>query len=308
MSKHDLDLANDTGANFRADANAALQALGSQQSGTSDPTTMYPYERQARTDTGVINRRNAANSGWLLADTLAEAFVIARTSNTVLTLANHMCTINVTSGTFTQTFSAVSGLPDNWWVGYRNSGTGVITLDPNSSELIDGATSITLNPGESCIIQSSGSAFITIGRARSVVRPAFSAAINAATSMTQNTFVKMAFNAEDFDTNSDYDATTNYRFTCSIAGNYQINLLATLSAISDEKNWIVAIYKNGSLFKQNGGQINGSGGAAEIASDMSVVVNLAVGDYLEAYGYNTDVAQVLSTTTAKSNFSGFKID
>lgn len=306
MSAHDLVIDNQTAPNFRSDINAAFAAIGGQQSATTDPSAMLPYERQARTDLGVFRRRNAANSSWILDGTLAETFGIARSSNTVLTLANHLCVINAT-GTFTQTISAVSGLPDGWGVFFRNSGTGVHTIDPNASETIDGATSITVNPGEGFWIFSTGSVFITLGRARAVVRPAFSAAINAATSMTQNTFTKMAFNAEDFDTNSDYDASVNYRLTCSIAGMYQINLLATLSAISNQQGWVVAIYKNGGLWKQNG-TINGSGGVAEISTDLSFVMALVAGDYIEGYGFNTDVAQVLSTTNAKSNFSAFKID
>lgn len=52
----------------------------------------------------------------------------------------------------------------------RNSaGTGVITLDPNGAETIDGAATLALNPGDCCIFQSTGSAWKTLSRTYSGV-------------------------------------------------------------------------------------------------------------------------------------------
>lgn len=163
MSTHDLNIANDTNPNVRADLNLALAALGSQQAGTADPSTMYAYERQARTDLGQIRRRNAANSGWVIDATLAETKLIARAADTILAGANHECVI-VGTGSFTQTITAAATLGDGWWVGYRNDGSGVIVLDANGSEQIDGATTITLNPGDGCILRCDGTGFKTLGR------------------------------------------------------------------------------------------------------------------------------------------------
>jgi hypothetical protein len=119
----------------------------------------------ADTTTGLLKQRNAANTGWLVRGTLAETFVIARSSDTILGVGDHGRVIIATS-TFTQTVTAAATLGDNWYVGYRNDGTGVITLDPNASETIDGGTTITLQPGEACFIFCNGTAFKTIGRRR----------------------------------------------------------------------------------------------------------------------------------------------
>jgi len=59
-----------------------------------------------------------------------------RTSNTILGTADQSKLIDVTSGTFTQTFSAAATLGDGWFAYVGNSGTGYVTLDPNSSETI----------------------------------------------------------------------------------------------------------------------------------------------------------------------------
>jgi hypothetical protein len=86
--------------------------------------------------------------------------VSSRTSNTILGSSDNSTLINVTSGTFTQTISAVSGLAAGWYCYYRNTGTGVVTIDPNSSELIGGVTTAVCNPGDIWLIQSTGTAFL----------------------------------------------------------------------------------------------------------------------------------------------------
>lgn len=67
--------------------------------------------------------------------------------------------IDCTAGTFVLSFSACATLGANWATYIRNSGTGVITLDPNGSEAIDGVATLTLNPGASVLIQCDGSTF-----------------------------------------------------------------------------------------------------------------------------------------------------
>lgn len=79
-----------------------------------------------------------------------------RTSNTILAAADSGTLIDVTSGTFTQTFSAAATLGAQWWCFFRNSGTGDITLDPNGAETIDGLSSFIMYPGECRLMQCNG--------------------------------------------------------------------------------------------------------------------------------------------------------
>lgn len=65
MSQHDNIIDNQAGASFRADLNAALQAQASNQSGSTEPTTAYPYQFWADTGSGVLKMRNAANTAWI---------------------------------------------------------------------------------------------------------------------------------------------------------------------------------------------------------------------------------------------------
>lgn len=50
MSQHDMNLANQAGAPFRADLNSALQAIATGNSGTSRPATVFAGQRWIKTD------------------------------------------------------------------------------------------------------------------------------------------------------------------------------------------------------------------------------------------------------------------
>lgn len=85
-----------------------------------------------------------------------------RVANTILAAADLGTFIDITAGTFSQTFTAAATLADGWWCYIRNSGTGDITLDPNGAELIDGLATYIMYPGECRLVQCSGTAFTTI--------------------------------------------------------------------------------------------------------------------------------------------------
>jgi len=65
MAQHDYSIANQSGASFRSDLNNALSAIVSQNSGTSEPSTMYAYQMWADTTNGVMKLRNSANNAWI---------------------------------------------------------------------------------------------------------------------------------------------------------------------------------------------------------------------------------------------------
>lgn len=65
MSQHDYNIANGGGAAVRADLNNALQAILSQNSGATAPTTTKPFMLWYDTANGLIKMRNAADNAWL---------------------------------------------------------------------------------------------------------------------------------------------------------------------------------------------------------------------------------------------------
>lgn len=67
------------------------------------------------------------------------------------------------AGTFN--LPAISSLSSGWFIGFRNNGTGVLTMTPVSPTLINKQTTIIANPGDSGYIfyDESSSGFITVG-------------------------------------------------------------------------------------------------------------------------------------------------
>ena len=85
MSQQDFDIATadaNSGPSMRAAINAELQALASNNSGTTAPTTTYAYMWWADVTTGKLWQRNAANSGWIDKGLIADQSVHASTSKT----------------------------------------------------------------------------------------------------------------------------------------------------------------------------------------------------------------------------------
>lgn len=118
----------------------------------SDGTTVYCLSYQRASGAAVTPRT------VLILD--------ERTSNTILGAADGGKFIDVTSGTFSQTFDPAATLGANWMCFYRNSGTGDITLEPDGAELIDGLANFIMYPNEVRLIQCDGSALRSV-----VLRP-----------------------------------------------------------------------------------------------------------------------------------------
>jgi hypothetical protein len=72
-----------------------------------------------------------------------------------------------TGGAGTLTMTLASTLANNWFMFVRNSGTGALTVTGTSGDLINGSTSIALQPTDSCILVCSGSQFYTVGLGKS---------------------------------------------------------------------------------------------------------------------------------------------
>lgn len=86
-----------------------------------------------------------------------------RSSNTILGTGDNGKTIEF-SANFTQTFTAAATLGSGWWCILRTQ-VGIplfyVTLDPNSSELINGLPTARLSSGTTVLVTCSGSAFYT---------------------------------------------------------------------------------------------------------------------------------------------------
>jgi hypothetical protein len=70
-------------------------------------------------------------------------------------------------GTGVATLPSASSLGDNWFVMFRNSGTGTYTISCTGAETIDGASTKQFNPDESAFIICTGTSYFTVGYGQS---------------------------------------------------------------------------------------------------------------------------------------------
>jgi hypothetical protein len=130
--------------------------------------------------------------------------------------------------------------------------------------------------------------------------PAFSAYVSANQTISSSTFTKVQFNTEEFDTNSNYDNATNYRFTPTVAGYYQINGSIRYDASTTPTRALISIYKNGSDFKR--GNDLGNNSTQSVISTL-IYCNGST-DYIECWVYITASTAVVGT--AGSVFTYFQ--
>jgi hypothetical protein len=93
-------------------------------------------------------------------------------------------------------------------------------------------------------------------------------------------------NTEIFDTNSMYDASTNYRFTPTVAGKYFVYAgMGLYGGTSDQLQIAnLSIYKNGSSYKYVVNNFNSSYPHNEAGLSLSTVVDMnGSSDYVELY-------------------------
>lgn len=153
--------------------------------------------------------RNGSLLNFLMAGDASTKTVTSRSSNTIWAAAD-LGAVFVCTSTFTQTITAAATLGAGWFCYIRNDGSGVITIDPNSSETIDGLTTITLGPGAGCLIFCDGTGFKTIGRNIEYVLLQDQKAQNTA----GGTFTSGAWRTRDL--NTEVTDTAN---NCSLASN-----------------------------------------------------------------------------------------
>jgi len=135
-----------------------------------------------------------------------------------------------------------------------------------------------------------------------VTGPSFGAYFNGSLTMTSAyTAYKMTCEVEQWDTNSNYDNSTNYRFTPTVAGYYQVNGAASITST----NTIQALlYKNGALYCSGNPATNAS--LSRIPSTISIIVYMnGTTDYVELWGQSPSAGQVIAAYSIDSKLSTY---
>mgnify|MGYP006148056771 FL=1 len=167
----------------------------------------------------------------------------------------------------------------------------------------------TLKVGQ--ITTSSGSGTITIPDAVTVSSaslsnaPAFKVGKNATQSIANTSFTKMTWQTEEWDTNNAF-ASDKFTVPSGQAGKYWFQATTEMPGIDDGEFVNVMIFKNGSSANGSTARWYSPGTNLELRARTQVILNLAVGDYIEAYLYqNSGDAQTASAD--ESSFTGYKL-
>jgi len=274
VSQHDYDLANAAGLAFRSDLNNVLAAIISQNSGATEPTTTFAYQFWADTTTGILKQRNAINSGWV-------------------------SLLNLSSGKWLGTAAGVTvadaAADTTTWPMLATSQTGEIAPATDAG--------LTYNASTNTLGASiSGDAANLSGGT-----VAFSAYLpTTAQTIASSTYTKVALSAELFDTNSNFDSTTNYRFTPTVAGYYSISFGAYLQATGITATIALSmLYKNGSAYVRGTQITSPSYGFNVLQSVGSCIVYMnGSTDYLELFAWITGTDPVISFGASSTFMSG----
>lgn len=165
-----------------------------------------------------------------------------------------------------------------------------ITFSPNSGQSVVGAqTTLPATQAAEFMYRASNTTWYNLGvNAVAGKGPAFSAYANASLSVPNNVSTKAILNAKEYDTNSNFDSTTNYRFTPTIAGYYQASWGVLFPVAGGSAYFAAQLYKNGSIYRQ--ANVSSTAGLYCVSSSALVFLNGST-DYIELY-----VSQVTGST------------
>lgn len=158
-----------TVVDFSGDSSVTVAAGVSKYFYLSDNSTEDGTWQNVTFGTGTSSADAASLQGAGLT-TLSGKLAVTQTPVTItstptITDADRAETLVWTGGNGTFTLPAVAGLSAGWWIGFRNNGTGALTIIGDSTSQINNQPNITVNPGESGILmfQSTTGNYFTVG-------------------------------------------------------------------------------------------------------------------------------------------------
>ena len=161
------------------------------------------------------------------------------------------------------------------------------------------------------IVTTADSGTITQGMIGSGVvgkGPAFAGYSSNYQVISTGTFTKLQIDAEDFDTNSNYDHSTNYRFTPTVAGYYYFTGRVEVTTNPSATDQLLVLYKNGSSYAYIG-QRTGNDVTRGIHGSILINANGST-DYFELYYYQATGGNLtidIGTTPRRCQFSAFLV-
>lgn len=158
------------------------------------------------------------------------------------------------------------------------------------------------------LFSSDGSGNVTTSASGLQNTPSFFAYLSSAQSISTNTTTKAQCDTENWDTDSAYDNSTNYRFTVPSGkdGKYIFNAGSSVGYLDDGEYLQLFLYKNGSSINAFPVRQYSGGFDNQLTYSFSYTVSLVAGDYMELFIRHNEGA----SQDAQPNFtyfSGYKL-
>lgn len=128
----------------------------------------------------------------------------------------------------------------------------------------------------------------------------FSAYRGAVWTTSSGSYGLVTFDTENYDSNTNFDTATG-KYTAPVAGFYQLNAAVGWAPAGDGAWALVALYKNGSIYRVSS-SLRAGGGTNQHTLPLSMSVQLAATDYVQIYFYADGGAG--ATTNANTWFDG----
>ena len=136
------------------------------------------------------------------------------------------------------------------------------------------------------LFSSDGSGNVTLSSGGMKATPSFKAQLSSNQTINHNTYTKINFDTEVYDTDNCYDNTTNYRFTPAIAGKYYCYGCITYEAgLNQGEDMYFNFRINGSDVSQY--EFNSGGSGIRHSLQYSNIFDLDADEYVEIFGYDS---------------------
>ena len=125
-------------------------------------------------------------------------------------------------------------------------------------------------------------------------------------SVGNGSYTKIQYNSENYDTDSAFDSSSNYRFTAPSAGKYYFLAQLQYTSTSDGGQLRGQFYVNGSAFHSSLRMHHTSPNTSDNFMVMADVLSLSASDYVEVYGYQGESGS-RNFESYKNYFLGYKL-
>lgn len=131
---------------------------------------------------------------------------------------------------------------------------------------------------------------------------------NASQSLNNASDTKINFDTEVFDTNNNFDSSTNYRYTVPVTGFYLIGLSVKIStagygAVTSYNGLAV----NGTVTYYSGQQVGSTNSSTKYQGAIVQLLSLSANDYLEGYGYVGEAGRSITVGNGHTFMWGFLV-